>query len=97
MIMVLESKCCYINQLVKNTMFPYINIHKFTCTSTEGKTYNQIYHILINRRWHSSVLDVRYFMGADCDSDHYLVGVKVRETLAVSKQVAQKVTWKVLA
>jgi hypothetical protein len=29
-------------------------------------------------------------VGADCDTDHYLVVAKVRERLAVSKQVAQK-------
>jgi hypothetical protein len=45
---------------------------------------------LIDRRWHSSILDVRSFRGADCDTDHYLVVAKVRERLAVSKQPAQK-------
>jgi hypothetical protein len=29
-------------------------------------------------------------MGAECDIDHYLVVVKVRERLAVCKQIAQK-------
>jgi hypothetical protein len=47
-------------------------------------------HILIDRRWHSSILDVRNFRGADCDTDHHLVVAKVRERLAVSKQAAQK-------
>jgi len=45
---------------------------------------------LIDRRWHSSVLDMRSFRGADCDTDHYLVIAKVRERLAVGKQAAQR-------
>jgi hypothetical protein len=28
---------------------------------------------LIDRRWQSSIQDVRYFRGADCDTDHHLV------------------------
>ena len=47
-------------------------------------------YTLIDRRWQSSVLDVRSFRGADCDTDHYLVIAKVRERLAVGKQAAQK-------
>ena len=46
------------NLVVKNTMFLHRNIHKYTWTSPEGKTHNQIYHILIDGRWHSSILDV---------------------------------------
>jgi hypothetical protein len=46
---------------------------------------------LIDRRRHSSILDVRSFRGADCDTDHYLVVAKVRERLAVSKRAAQKI------
>jgi len=42
----------------------------------------------MDRRWHSSVLDVRSFRGADCDTDHYLVIAKIRERLAVGKQAA---------
>ena len=77
-----------LNLVVKSTMFPHRNIHKYTWTSPDGKTHNQIDHVLIGRRWHSSVLDMRSFRGADCDIDHYLVIAKVRERLAVGKQAA---------
>jgi hypothetical protein len=35
------------NLTVKSTTFPHRNIYKFTCTSPDGKTHNQIDHILI--------------------------------------------------
>ena len=76
------------NLVVKSTMFLHRNIHKYPWTS-DGQTHNQIDHILIDRRWHSSILDVRSFKGAECDTDHYLVVAKVRERLAVRKQAAQ--------
>jgi hypothetical protein len=39
---------------------------------------------------HSNVLNVSSFRAADCDSDHYLVAAKVRERLAVNKQISQR-------
>jgi hypothetical protein len=72
------------NLTVKSTMFPHSNIHTFTWTSPDEKTHNQIDHILIDRRRHSSILDVRSFRAADCDTDHYLLVAKFRERLAVS-------------
>jgi len=77
------------NLVVKSTMFPHRNIHKYTWTSPDGKTHNQIDHVLIDRRWHSGILDVRSIRGADCDTEHYLVIAKVRERLAVGKEAAQ--------
>jgi hypothetical protein len=38
------------NLVVKSTMFPHRNIHKYTWTSLDGKNHNQIDHILIDRR-----------------------------------------------
>jgi hypothetical protein len=46
------------NLVVKRTMFLHQNLHKYTWTSPDGKTYNQIDHILVDRRWHLSILDV---------------------------------------
>jgi hypothetical protein len=66
-------------------MFPHCNIHKYTWTSPEGRTLNQIDHVLIDRRWHSSMLVDQSFIGADCDTGHYFVVAIVRERLAVSK------------
>jgi hypothetical protein len=71
-------------------MFPHRIIHKYTWTSPDGNPHNQIDHILIDRRRHSSVLDVRSFRAADCDTDHSLVVAKFRERLAVNKQGSHK-------
>jgi len=45
---------------------------------------------LIDRRWYASVLDVRSFREADCDTDHSLVVAIVGERLAVNKEAAQE-------
>jgi hypothetical protein len=71
-------------------MFPNRNIHKYTWTSLNGKTHNQIDHFLVDRRRHSSVFDVPSFRAADCDTDQYLVVAKVRERLAVNKQRSKR-------
>jgi len=47
------------NLVVKSTMFPRRNIHKYTWTSPDGQTHTQIDHVLIDRRLHSSILDLR--------------------------------------
>jgi hypothetical protein len=50
------------------------------------ESHSQIDHILIDRRQHSSILDVRSFKALDCGTDHYLVVAEVRERLAVRER-----------
>jgi hypothetical protein len=44
---------------------------------------------MIDRRRHSIILDVTLLKEAESDPDHYLLVVKVREVLAVSKSKMQ--------
>jgi hypothetical protein len=78
------------NFIVKGTMFPHRNIHKFTWISSDRKTHNKVDRILIERRRHSSILDVRSFRAVDCETDRYLVVAKFMEKLAMSKQTMHR-------
>jgi hypothetical protein len=71
-------------------MFPSLKVLKFTRKSPDGRTRDQIDRTLIERRWHSSILDIGSVRGANRDGDHYLVVAKFRERLGVSKRVEQK-------
>jgi hypothetical protein len=79
------------NLVVKSRMFPHSNIHNYTWTSPDEKTHSQIDHILIDSKWHSSILDVQSFRGADCDNGIYLLTAQFRERLSVRKQEAYKI------
>jgi len=76
-----DASFYYTDNIFKSVLFndAVSCFYKCTWTSPDGKTHNQIDHMLIDRRWHSSILDLRSFRRADCDTDHCLVVAIVRE------------------
>ncbi|XP_071136632.1 uncharacterized protein [Mytilus edulis] len=61
---------CLCNKLViGGTIFPHKNIYKVTWKSPDGRTVNQIDHILVNNKWRRSLRDVRELRGADPSED----------------------------
>ena len=62
------------------------NIYEYACIYSNGKTHKHIVHTLVERRWHSNVLNVQSFRGAECDTDQYLVVANVKEILTEIKE-----------
>jgi hypothetical protein len=68
--------------VIGGTHFKHKNIHKGTWKTPDKKCVNQIDHILIEARHRSDLLDVRAFRGANVDTDHYLIGSRIRARIA---------------
>jgi len=75
------------NMIIGSTFHPHKDIHKITWRSSDGVTFSQIDHLLIDRRHKSNLMDVRSYRGANIDSDHYLVTVRLRARISNHKQV----------
>jgi hypothetical protein len=63
---------------VRSTTFPHKDIHKETWYSADGRTANQINHILISNRFRSAITDIRALSGPDIGSDHNLLKINCK-------------------
>ena len=64
--------------VITGTCFPHRTTHKATWVSPDGRTQNQIDHMMIRKEWRRSVEDTRVYRGADAASDHYLLVMKIK-------------------
>jgi hypothetical protein len=68
---------------VRSITFPHKNIHKDTWYSADGRTVNQIDHVLISNRFISAIRDIRALRGPDIGSDHNFLKIIFKVRLGV--------------
>ena len=68
---------------VRSTTLPHKDIHKETWYSADGRTANQIDHILNSDRLRSVITDIRALRGPDIGSNHNLLKIIFKVRLRV--------------
>jgi len=81
--------CTNYDLIIGGSLFPHKDIHKATWVAPNQRTFNQIDHMAISKKWIRSLLDVHGYRGADVVSDHYLVVAQIKLKLAANKTINQ--------
>ena len=77
-----------------STNFQHTKIHIGTWTSPDHQTINQIDHAMVNKEKMRLIHDVRSKRGYNCDSDHFLVQIKIKQKLITANdKTTQKYKW----
>jgi hypothetical protein len=77
-----------------STNFQHRKIHIGTWISPNPQTINQIDHVMVSKEKMRLINNVRLKIGYNCDSDHFLVQIKIKQKLITSKtRQVQKHKW----
>ena len=79
--------CAFNSLIIGGSLFPHKDVHKATWISPDRVTENQLDHITINKKFRTSMLDVRVKRGADIASDHHLLTCQLRLKLKAAKKL----------
>jgi len=72
-----------------STNFQRKKIHIGMWTSPDHRTIHQIDHVMVSKEKIGLIQDVRSKRGYNCDSDHFLVQIKIKQRLitVINKQI----------
>ena len=65
------------SMVVRSTLLQHKSVHLKTWRLPDGLSVNQIDHVMTDSRHTTDIIDVKSCRGADHDSDHYMVKVKL--------------------
>ena len=85
--------CLENNLVITNTMFKHHQRKMYTWNSPDGHTKNQIDYIMISKRFRKCVLNSRAYPGADCGSDHNLVGAELKLRFRKHGRTEQRIVY----
>ena len=71
------------NFKVLSTWYPRKDIHKRTGKIPGTEDTNQIDNILVSKRWATDIENVRTYSGDNSASNHFLVGARLKEKIAI--------------
>jgi hypothetical protein len=72
---------------IKSTTFPHKNIHLGTWKIPGTNAVNETDHALVSLRHSTSITDVKSSRGPNCDTDRYLVKIKVSKRIDSTQKI----------